>query len=736
MNDLASTAPNNISPPVNGNGDKSLLIIRDLHENSTLVRYARIARRWKWVIIGSIAAGVAAALIVTFLMTREYSATSRIEIAREEARIFNIQGVQPEAGTLDQEFYQTQYGLLKSRALAGRVAQELALADNRPFLDSHGITDAPGALVNERPLDNSPAARQQRLARITTLLLDQVTISPMRASRLVDITYTDPSPDVAARIANAWAQLFIRSNIDRRFEATRYARDFLERRLAEQRRLLNDSERALVGYAANQRIININTPTGEGVTGERPITADDLVAYNTALAEARNQRILAESLLRGGGAAVTAGTNNPTLGAVRQRRAEVVAERARLLTQFEPEYPAVQALSAQLQQLDRTIASEEGRIMTGLRSQVSQAAAREQELAGRVETLKDSLIDLRRRSIQYNILQREVDTNRTLYDGLLQRYKEIGISGAVGTNNISIVDQARVPSGPSSPRPLLNLLLGLILGASLGAALAFALEQIDEAITDPGEMEAMLGVPSLGVVPKVDVGDPLEALQDRRSALTEAYLTIKTNLQFATPHGVPRSLMITSTHAAEGKSTTALALALVLARQGLKVLVIDSDMRSPSLHQRLNVANEKGLSNILSGNERWDQVVQETSLAGVKAVTAGPHPPNSGDLLSGPWLGTLLAELTGKFDHVIVDAPPMLGLADAPLVASKVGGVVYVVESFGVQSRSARVAINRLRNSGAHLLGAVLTKFESKKASYGYGYDYGYGYGYGPEKPA
>ena len=367
--------------------------------------------------------------------------------------------------------------------------------------------------------------------------------------------------------------------------------------------------------------------------------------------------------------------------------------------------------------------------MTGLRSQVTQAAARETELAARVEALKTSLIDLRRRSIQYNILQREVDTNRTIYDGLLQRYKEIGIAGAVGTNNISIVDQARVPEGPSSPRPLINLLLGLMLGAGLGAALALALEQIDEAITDPGEMETLLGVPSLGVVPKVETGDPIETLQDRRSALTEAYLTIRTNLQFATPHGVPRSLMITSTHAAEGKSTTALALALVLARQGLRVLVVDSDMRSPSLHHRFKIGNEKGLSNILSGNARWNEVAQDAEFAGVKAITAGPHPPNSADLLSGPGLGTLLAELMGAFDHVIVDAPPMLGLADAPLVASKVGGVVYVVESFGVQSRSARIAINRLRNSGAHILGAVLTKFESKKAAYGYGYDYGYGYG-------
>lgn len=733
MNDLASTAPVEFSAPRTGNGDRPSLVVREVQENSTLVRYARIARRWKWVIIGAIAAGAAVALIITFLMTRQYSATAQIEIDREEARIVNVQGVQPEVGSVDLEFYQTQYGLLKSRALATRVAQELALADNRAFLDAHEISDTPGTSASERPLDNSPAARQARLARVTALLLDRVSISPMRASRLVDITYTDPDPQVAARIANAWAQLFIRSNLDRRWEATRYARDFLERRLEEQRRFLNDSERALVGYAANQRIINVNTPTGQGVTGERPITADDLVAYNNALAEARTQRIQAESVLRGGGA-TTAGLADPTLSALRQRRAEVAAEHARLLTQFESGYPPVQALASQLQQIDRSIAAEEGRVTSSLRSQVRQATAREQELATRVEGLKDSLIDLRRRSIQYNILQRDVDTNRTQYDALLQRYKEVGISGAASTNNISIVDTARVPDRPSSPRPLINLLLGILLGGGLGAALAFALEQIDEAITDPGEMENLLAVSNLGVVPKVDTDDPLDVLQDRRSALTEAYLTIRTNLQFATPHGVPRSLMITSTHAGEGKSTTALALAIVLARQSLRVVVVDSDLRSPSLHHRLDIGNEKGLSNVLSGNARWDEVVQTTKLEGVKAITAGPHPPNSADLLSGPGLGALFADLMANFDHVIFDAPPMLGLADAPLVASKAGGVVYVVESFGVQSRSAKIALNRLRNSGAHVLGAVLTKFESKKANYGYGYDYGYGYG--AEQPA
>ncbi len=736
MNDLSSTSAH-LGHSVDGPSDPTLLAVREVQETSPLARYFRIARRWKWAILGAIVAGIAAALIVTLLMTRQYSADVRLEIAREEARIVNIESVEPERASVDQEFYQTQYGLLQSRSLAERVARELSLADNRAFLDMHEISDTPGVPASERPLDNSPAARAARLRAVTGVLLRNVDVSPIRLSRLVDITYTSPDPEMAARIANAWAQLFIQSNIERRFEATAYARTFLEGRLADLRQRLDQSERELVGYAANQRIININTPSATGPGSERPITADDLVAYNEALALARTQRITAETTMRQSGPTTSsASLNNPTVAGLRQRRAEIASEHARLRAQFEDQYPPVQALAAQLAQLDRTIANEEGRVASSLRGEYRQALAREQELAGRVESLKGNLIDLRRRSIQYNILQREVDTNRSLYDGLLQRYKEIGIAGGVGTNNISIVDRAGIPQRPSSPRPLINLMLGLLIGAAVGAGLALALEQIDEAITDPSEMESVLAVPSLGVVPKIDTEDLLTELQDRRSALTEAYLTIKTNLQFATPHGVPRTLMITSTRASEGKSTTALALALILARQGLKVLIIDSDMRSPSLHNRLGVANEKGLSSVLSGNERWDGVVQETQLPGVKAITAGPHPPNAADLLSGPRLDTLLGELAANFDHIIIDAPPMLGLADAPLLASKVGGVIYIVESYGVQSRSARVALNRLRNSNGQVLGAVLTKFESKKASYGYGYDYGYGYGAGSERPA
>ena len=695
---------------------------------STLVaHYLRLVRRWKWVILAAVVAGAAASLILTLLMTPKYSSTSTLEIAREKSTM-SVEGAEPQVGSVDQEFYQTQYGLLQSRALAERVVRELKLADNRHFLDLFGIGPSSGVLGDDRPLDNSAPARQKRANDATEALLHNVSVSPARMSRLVDVTFTSPDPALSAEIVNAWTKYFIQTTIERRFDATSYARNFLEQRLTELRGRLDTSERDLVGYAGRQRIININTPAGNGTTGERPVTADDLVAYNAALAQAKTDRIAAENAMRVSGASKES-VNSVTLGNLRDQRAKVASDLAKLRDQFNPGYPQVKALTAQLAEIDSNIRAEENRINQALRGEYQRASGREHDLTTKVADLKNDMIDLQRRTIQYNILQREVDTNRTLYEGLLQRYKEIGIAGGIGANNISIVDPGEVAERPSSPRPLINLLFGVLFGALIGAILALALDQIDEAITEPLELERALGIPSLGVVPKNENDQLLEQLLDRKSALSEAYLSIKTNLQFATPHGIPRSLAITSTRASEGKSTTALALALSIAQQGRRVVIVDSDMRSPSLHKLLGISNDAGFSNLLSGNAQISEVLHKGQLGTLTAITAGPHPPNAADLLSGMMLPKVVEELLQGFDNVLFDAPPLLGLADAPLLASGMEAVVYVVEANGVQSRSVKMAVNRLANSGTNIIGAILTKFETAKASYGYGYDYGYGYG-------
>ncbi|WP_198930531.1 GumC family protein [Sphingomonas sp. Sph1(2015)] len=699
-------------------------------ERMPMVRqYLRIATRWRYVILGAAVTCLLIGLIATLLMTPKYTATSTIEISRESNQITNFQGVERETSTIDQEFYQTQYGLLRSRALAERVANQLRLVDDPKFFERFGVKENTPAfqLTNNR---YPPAGRAERQKVAGETLLKNLAVNPTRLSRLVDIAFTSPDPAFSAKVANTWAEAFIQTNLERKVQATAYGRNLLERQLRLQKERLDESQRQLVNYASQQQIINLPAQSSNGTTtAERSIVADDLASLNASLLQATADRIQAEARYREAGraGASTEALRNIAINSLRSRRAELAADYQKLMVQFEPGYPAARAIKSQIDQIDGAIAREERRVSGSLEADYREAQSREEALKARVDRLKSSYLDLRRRSIQYNIYQQEVDTNRALYDGLLQRYKEIGVAGGVGVNNVAVVDTADVPEKPSSPRMLLNLAASLLAGLFIGAALALVLEQIDEAIADPIEIERRLGLPLLGSVPKVEGETPRDALLDRKSDLVDAYLAVQTNLGFTTEHGVPRSFAVTSTRPAEGKSTTALALATMLARAQRCVILVDGDMRSPSVHQLGGVDHDRGLSNFLAGDDRIETLTFPMTDLGFTAMSAGPIPPNAAELLTGNRLSLLLQRLLEHYDHVVIDSPPVMGLADAPLIASRVEGVIYTVESHGIRSSLVRTALGRLASANAHVFGGVLTKFKAKPG--GYGYDYGYGYG-------
>jgi succinoglycan biosynthesis transport protein ExoP len=725
----------NMGSPVAFGSPPSAVVSPMAADRPSIIRqYMRIAMRWRWVIVGAMVACVLLGLIATLLMTPKYTATATVEIAREANKVADIQGVEREATAFDQEFYQTQYGLLKSRALSERIATQLRFVDDPEFYKLFKYTsDKPAFRVINGRYPSSGRADRQRIAG--EILLKNVAINPTRLSRLVDIAFTSADQTFSARVANAWAENFIQTNLERKIQATSYGRNLLERQLALQKERLDNSQRQLVAYASAQQIINLpaqGAGTNGPTTAERSIIADDLAGLNAALTQATADRIQAEARAEqsGRGGASTEALRNQAINSLRQRRAELAAEYQRLMVQFEPGYPAAKAIQSQIDQLDRSISREEGRVSGSVQAEYREAQQRERALKAQVKELKESYLDNRRRSIQYNIYQQEVDTNRALYDALLQRYKEIGIAGGVGVNNISIVDTADVPQRPSSPRLWVNLAFSILAGLGLGVLIAFALEQMDEAISDPAEVERRLGLPLLGSVPKVADGiAPRDALLDRKSELVDAYLAINTNLGFATEHGVPRSLSVTSTRPGEGKSTTSLALATMLARAGKRTILVDGDMRSPSVHHLGGVDHDRGLSNFLAGDDNIDALTFPMTDLGFVAMSAGPIPPNAAELLTGNRLGMLIDRLLERFDHVVIDSPPVMGLADAPLIASRVEGVIYAVESHGIRSSLVKTAMARLVSANARIFGGVLTKFEARKAHYGYGYEYGYDYG-------
>lgn len=722
--ELASARFDRASSATSGADDQSVPLA---------LEYVRIVMRRKLVIAGTLLAFLFLGVLITLLMTPKFTATTIVEIARESNKIVNLQGVEQEASDADQEFYQTQYGLLQSRSLAERVARQLNLVDDPAFFElfDEDPTDEPG----QRIVGNrfAPNGREFRTRLAGEILLDNLSVDPTRLSRLVSVSITSPDAELSARLANAWAANFIESTLERRYEATSYARKFLEDRIDQLRRRLEDSERQLVNYASRERIIELPSGTQEnGELGQRSIIADELASLNGELARATADRVEAaarynEYRSRAGESAQA--LNNSAINTMRARRAELASDYEKMLTQFEPAYPPAMALQSQIQELDRSIGREESRVSSAIGNEYRSALGREQRLTSRIDELKNGVLDVRRRSIQYNIYKREVDSTRILYEGLLQRYKEIGVTGGVGVNNISVVDPAAAPDRRSSPRVALNILLALILGTAAGVALAILLEHIDESISDPSDVRGRIGTALLGTVPDRKGLDPTEELHDRKSELFDAYLAVQSNLALATDHGLPRSLSVTSTRPAEGKSTTSLAIATTLARSGRRVLLIDSDMRSPTLHKLLGRDHDRGLSTYLAGDDNIDSFLVNYEPLGITAMTAGPLPPNAAELLSSDRLTQLLQTLLERFDHVVIDSPPVMGLADAPLIGGRVESTIMVVEASGVRARMVKRAIERLRTGGADVIGTVLTKFAASRSTYGYDYAYGYDYG-------
>ncbi len=707
---------------------------------SVIRRYWRILYKHRWIVLGVIGACLALALVVSMLSQRQYTASVRIQVAREAAKVVDMNEVddQQSSGS-STEFYQTQYALLKSRSLSEAVVRDLGLANDNLYLAGYD---------NSRTEEIAAMPVKARMNLATSLVNRHTNIKPVRGSSIIDVDFESPNRVVSARVANSIAQNFIESSLSRRFEAAAYAREFLQTRLNQVRGKLEESERKAVEYAQRQGLIRIGTGSGESQS-DHSLVASDLSELSTQLTSARAQRAQAEAQFRSGrsGSVAAQSLTSTTVNGLRQQRAELLGQLSKLTSDFGPEYPAVIALRSQIAELDKEIGREQSRVSSSvaqdLGGRFQQALATEQALQGRVDGLKAELLGEQSRSIRFNILQRDVDTNRGLYEALLQRFKEVGIAGGVGTNNVSIVDSALAPNNPSSPNILLNLALGMLLGLVIGGVAAIVLEQLAESVILPGEFQSKLRIPLLGSTPAVGgMGGP-KLLGSRATGktvrpanfvesqadLAEAYFSILTAVQFSTSNGAPRTLAITSSQAREGKSTTSLSIAKGLATVGKRVLLIDADMRNPSLHRDFGLTHGKGLSEVLTGHAKLHDVIHTTEVAGLSVVTAGKIPPNPAELLAGEGLSRTIKIGSEMFDHVIFDSPPVLGLADAPLIARATEGTIFVIEAGRTRSSQARHALDRLMGVRAHILGAVLTKLDSRNFGYGYGYGYSYRYG-------
>lgn len=707
-----------------------------------LLAYWRILVKRRWLVLSILGGVVALALLATLMATPIYRATSVLQLEKEGQQVVQVEGIQPGDGGWDPDFLQTQYELIRSRSLAERVANELNLDDaalerlNEPgWLGRTLAALRPQSKQEKSTAAEATADAAQQLRNGASVVSGGLSVEPVRNSRLVRINYDSPSPEFSARVANAVSEGFIASGLERRFGASSYATTFLEEQLKLTKAKLEQSERQLVAFAQKENIVN----TGED---GQSLATQNLTQLNAALAAAQDQRIRAEARWRqaSSGAMPADMIGNSNIRPLQQQKAQLQGTYQQKLQTFKPDYPEMQQLKGQIDELDRQIAQETSGVRASVRAEYSAAATQERMLMGQIASLRTQALDVDGRSIQYNILKREVDTNRQLYDGLLQRYKEVGVAGDVRANNISIIDRAEVPRWRFKPNLTLNLAIGLLLGGMLGVLVAFLLEFLDDTLKTPDDIEQKLRLAVLGIIPKLGPKQNLQEVAiDPRSAFSEAYRSVRTALQFSTDHGVPRTLLVTSAGPGEGKSTTALALARNFAQLGKRVLLIEADLRNPSLHRTLGLQGQGvGLSNLLAGAATLaDSTLDAGDDGHLKVILAGPLPPNPAELLSGSKLVSALTIACERYDQIIIDGPPVLGLADAPILSNVVDGTLLVVNSSKTKIGAAQAALKRLLAARARVVGALLSKYDARTAGYGYGsgyqYDSYYAYGRNPK---
>jgi polysaccharide biosynthesis transport protein len=693
-----------------------------------LFGYVHLLVKHRWMIVSIIVAAVALGAVMTLMQTPLYTSTVRLQIDRNAAQIVKAGDITPERAD-DDEFMGTQFELLRGRAMAERVASALKLGDDTTFSRPRefSIVGFVEGLFRSAPApaeQHSNRAENERAA--ADIVLANRFVRPVVRSRLVDISYSDPVPGRAQRIAAAYADAFIASNLDKRFEANSYAKVFLEDQLQQLKLRLEQSEKALLDFGQKEEIVETHDKAS--------IAEMNLASANAALGTLIAERIKNEQQWKQLEPATAINLqqllSNPVIEALRTKRSSLVTEYQQKLGTFKPNYPAMIELNNQIAEIDRQLVTEVNTLKDSYKATYQASLDQENEMKARIETLKQQVLDLQKRLIKYNILKREVDTSQSLYDGLLQRFKEVDVAAGVGANNLFIVDKASSPGAPSSPKMLRALLISFVLGLAVALGAAFLLERLDDTLRSPEDVERTLGYATLGIIPKIRSGMSLEAeLADPRSQVSEAYRSLCTALQFSTDQGLPKTLLVTSAGPGEGKSTTSATLARHFANIGLKVLLVDADLRKPTLHTKLRRDNESGLTNCLTGASTPPELLQKTDVPNLAFLASGPLPPNAADLLGSSRFLSFLSVGSQVFDLIVVDSPPVMGLADAPLLSTAVTATIFVVGAGLMRTRLIRDAVKRLHLARASVIGTVITRFDTR-SSYGYGYGYG-GYGYG-----
>lgn len=692
--------------------------------------------RNRFVMLSIVLVAVLLGMVSALLSTPIYRATASVQIDQTTAKVLESEQTDPAQTVQDADrFLQTQLDILRSRSQAAKVADDLGLARNNQFLTQMGLPPSNGTIGGL----NAVQSRRERVIRV---LQANMTVELPRSSRVAILNFDSPDAALATTVVNSYVKSYITANLRRRFDTSAYTREFLANQIAATKERLETSEKAMIEYARNAGLIDTSGAAGHGAGAaqgaQSSLTMSNLVGLNQAYSEARAARVTAqqkwEQVQRTPVMSIPEVMSDPVIQRLRGDRATAGVDLQQALERYGENHPTVIQLRARIGELDAQIGRQAANIRNAIREAFQLASKQEAALDTNVGQLTRDTLAEQDRGVQFNILKREVDTNRTMYEGLLQRYKEVSAAAGITTNNISVIDVAERPISPISPNMKMNMVLAGLGGLALALMFVFFRERLDDVIRSPEDIDRKLGLPYLNAIPIVESGTtPEEALENQRSHFSEAYFALRTAIELASPLGLPDSIFFTSAAPAEGKSTTALAIARTFAQVGRKTILIDADLRKPTLHRELELSNEVGLSNVLARQRSLADAIQSSHIPNLDAMTSGKLPPNPAELVSGSAIAEMVAALEERYDVVLIDGPPVLGLADAPAIASIVDATVFVIEANRSSRGKTKAAIRRLLSARAKIIGAVLTKFDAKRI--GYGNDYGYYYYYYGSQP-
>lgn len=678
----------------------------------TLHDILSILGRRKKTILATVLLTTLAALLFSVLTTPTYRANATIQIERKGAEIVNFGNTDNSSNSLDSlndPFFRTRYEMLKSRRLAEKVINDLNLKKTLAPKKEKGLLSSIKESFSKE--DKSKASAP---ISYTDLFAKKLLIQPIEKTHLVEVVYEAESADNAKQVVSSIIDNFIKLQIETKSETGEYAKNFLTDQLKEARERLTTAEVALVKYSNDKGILGIDAGQTRHVK--------KLENLNTALITAEIQRTQAESLYRQmkKSGSVSTVLTNPVVTSLKARLVQLEGDYQEMLKTFKPNYPDMQRLQQQINAARGKLSSEMATIQRSMKSDYLAAKKQEDTLRSDLNGFNKRLHNLQDNSVDYNTLKREVDASGQTYNALLKRMEEVNVSSAVNTSSIRIVDPVVKPLKKYRPNPKINLLIGLLSGLILGLGLAFLREALDKSVKSSEDLQRLTGLPVLANIPhaKRSMLKHLSKISSKipNAPVAEAYRILSANIRFMAGKQNERVMLITSILPDEGKSTTASNIACSYAQMGLKVLLIDADLRKPSLHEKLGLANHTGLGDFLAGEADLVGITQPVKdVAGLYAITSGSIDEDPVSLLSHERMAYLTTQAATRFDYVIVDAPPIKGFADTLILTSLASSTLLVAKEDNMDSGSIRLALEQLYRVKNNVIGFLV--LSNKKSS-------------------